>query len=238
MNTMKQASLKQTAVAVATAVALMAGTVPVFAKESAPKNPGAASSTTVWADPVMQNVAAYSGRALVWHLESVKAFLAKGDIPQARGELETSREFAAAIRLMMPYTVVVDQINNAKTHLTEDSTDLFYADLLPIYSSLDEMQVYAPKLAAKARAGVKRAERHARAGNKKAAVEALRDVSNDITVTTVYMPVRLVAQDIRVAQKALDKQKPDTATAVKTVDTALASLSTVVRQVAFAPQKS
>lgn len=238
MDTLQQTGMKRSAIAVAVALTLMTGAAPAFAKEKPAKTPGTTQTISVWGDPVMENLAAYSGRALVRHLRTVKAYLANGDISQARGELQNSRDFASAIRLMMPYVAVVDQINNAKTHLAEDQVDMFYSDLLPIYGNLNDMQVYAPKLAAKARAGVKRAERSARAGNKKVAAEALKDVANDITTTTVYMPVRLVASEIRVAQRALDEKKPDTATAVRAVDGALASLTTVVHQFAYSPQKA
>jgi hypothetical protein len=52
--------------------------------------------------------------------------------------------------MMVPYTVVVDNIRNAKNKLLASSTGVVVDGLLPIYANLDEMSEYAPKLAQQA----------------------------------------------------------------------------------------
>jgi hypothetical protein len=234
---MKSFKQQSSAIALTVAATLLAANSVVAA--AAMEKPGPKSETIVagWEDPVMPDVAASSGRALLRHLESAKAYLATNSVTGARSALRDSAEFASAIRLMMPYEVVTDQIENAKQHVVDTSIDVFYADLLPIYGSLDELDVYAPKVAEKAREGVKKAEQHAKAGNRKAAANQLQNVVDEFSQTTVYLPIGYVSDQIRAAETALDKKQPDLTTAKKAVNNALGSLAAVVDKQVVESQK-
>lgn len=232
-------SMKQRSIAIATAVLAVSLTANSVTAATAAEKPAQRSETLTagWEDPVMPDVAASSGRALLRHLQTAKAFLATNSVTGARSALRASDEFATAIKLMMPYEVVTDQIENAKQHVVNESVDVFYADLLPIYGSLDELEVYAPKVAAKARESVKKAEKHAKSGNRKAAAEQLQNVVDEFTRTTVYLPIGYVSSQIRAAETALDNKQPDVTTAKKAVNNALGSLSAVIDKQVAAPQK-
>jgi hypothetical protein len=86
------------------------------------------------------------------------------------------------------------------------------------------MEVYAPAVAKAARHGVKQAEKHARKGDTKAAAEQLQKVADDLTESTVYLPVLFIADQVHAARAAMDKTPPDLDTAKQAVDNALASL--------------
>jgi hypothetical protein len=220
----------------AAAVLLAASALPVAAANVDVQE--TAAVTGGWQDPAMPNVAASWGRAMLRHLRTARSSLASNNLPIARGELRNCAEFATAIKMIMPYVVVTDQVENAKHQLVERSTEVFYANLLPIYGSLDELEVYAPKVAAKARAGVKQAEQQTKSGNKQAAAKALQDVADEISKTTIYLPIQFVSDQIRAAQTALGKNKPDVTTAQKAVDNALSSLTSVVDRLVITPDKS
>lgn len=177
-----------------------------------------------WEDPSMRDMAASSGRALLAHLQGVKADLAADTLDRARSDLQVTQEFAQALERIMPYAVVVDDIRDAKNKLIAEDVEHFYEDLLPIYASLDEIQLYAPDVADNARSKVKQAEKKARKDDAKAAAEVLDEVADDIAATTIYLPVDYVDAQIRAALNALNKKPVDIVTARKDVDNALNSL--------------
>jgi hypothetical protein len=232
-------STKQRSITIAVAVLAASLTANTVAIATTGEKPAQRRETIVagWEDPVMPDVAASSGRALLRHLETAKALLATNNVTGARSALLNSAEFATAIRLMMPYEVVTDQIENAKQHVVDESVDAFYADMLPIYGSLDELEVYAPTVAAKVREGVQLAEKHAKSGNRKAAAEQLQNVVDEFTQTTVYLPIGYVSKQIRAAENALNTRQPDVTTAKKAVDKALGSLAIVIDKQVAAPPK-
>jgi hypothetical protein len=91
------------------------------------------------------------------------------------------------------------------------------------------MQIYAPKLAQHVRGKVKKAEAQAHSGHARAAATTLREVSEEVTRTTVYLPLRYVDNQIQVAMSALKADPADPSKAQVAVDKALNSL--VKRQV-------
>lgn len=194
------------------------------------KSPGEETETGVvygyagWNDPVMANVAIYSGRALLRHLQAADKALRDGRLGEARREITASADFATAIRQMMPFVVVVDQIDNAKNKLIGEDDEVVADDLLPIYASLDEMEAYVPELAKSAKAKVKQAEKHMSKGERKKAAEKLDEVGAEIAASTVYLPVLYISEQVAVARKALDKKAPDTKVAEQAVRNALDSL--------------
>lgn len=184
-----------------------------------------------WASPQLARAAAASGRALVEQMRSARAFLASDSPELAQSALRVASEFAGAWQRTMPFVDVNDAIANAKNKLIADDNEAFYDDLLPIYASLDEMDVYAPVLAKQARAGVKHAESQARTGKSAAARSTLEEVGETLRATTVYLPLNRVADQIHVAQAALAARPADTTAAKQAIDRALGSIFEVVRGV-------
>lgn len=181
-----------------------------------------------WGDPAMAQIAVNSGRALVGHLTSAKALLDNGQVEQARSALQVSHEFADTIERIMPYLTVVEDVVDLSNQVIEEKISALKVDLLPIYASLDEMEVFAPEAAHQARAKVKQAEKHAAANDKAGVVKELREAAAVVEQHTVYLPVGYVDQQVRVAQHAINQTKPDLPTAKAAVGRALGSLSEVV----------
>lgn len=198
--------------------------------------PGYSDTETVvesagWASPQLARAAAASGRALVEQLRSARAFLDADSPALAQSALRVASEFDGAWLRTMPFLDVGDAIRNARNKLVAGEQDGFYDDLLPIYASLDEMDVYAPRLAAHVRERTRTAEASARGGRTGEAASTLTEVARDIEDTTVYLPLGRVGDDIRVAQVALAGTAPDKAAARQAIDRALGSVFEVVRGV-------
>lgn len=190
-----------------------------------------------WADPAMAGIAANAGRSLLQHLRSAQASLDTGKIEDARNTLISTSEFADSLERMMPYVVVVDDITNAKNKLMDEDVEVFNNDLLPIYARLDEMSVYAPKIAKASNAKIDKAAQKARQGDKKAAVKTLQEVSDDISATTVFLPVRYVDGQVYAAMNALRQSPANTTTAKKAISNALDSLSATVDAIDLTAQR-
>jgi hypothetical protein len=188
-----------------------------------------------WGDPAMAKMAVDSGRALVRHLETARALLETGRIKQARSALIASREFADAIQRTMPYLTVVQDMQDASKKVRQEDVETFSTDLLPIYASLDELQVYAPKVADRTRGMVQNAEKRARAGDKSRAAEVLNEAADDISRHTVYLPVKYVDEQVHGALYAINEAKPDVADAKAAVNRALDSVTLVVDEVIGTP---
>lgn len=184
-----------------------------------------------WGDPEMAQIAINSGRALLQDLRSASALLDEGRVSQARAALYTSHEFSAAIERMMPYLVVVRRMKDLSQKVVEEEADVFSADLLPIYASLNDLEIYAPKVAQKTRRMVQQAGRHAAKGNKQRAANVLKEAADIVARQTVYLPVEYVDMQVNAALYAVSQPKPDTAVAKLAVNRAVDSLTTVVNAV-------
>ncbi|MHB1084448.1 MAG: YfdX family protein [Thiobacillus sp.] len=181
-------------------------------------------SESGWANPQLARAAAISGQALLAHLQSAKAFLAADSTEGARDALFTASEFTRAMERSMPFMAVADNVETARNKLISGEEDVFYDDLLPIYASIDDMQVYAPRLARHVHGKVKKSEAQARSGQSRAAAKTLREVSEEVTHTTVYLPLAYVDTQIQVAMSAIKGDSADPATAQAAIDKALNSL--------------
>ncbi|HED18645.1 MAG TPA: YfdX family protein [Gammaproteobacteria bacterium] len=231
MKTMTYSAVKP-AVLVLAAV-LATGAVAVTAEAAGKGNSETISISeyTDWGDPAMAKIAIDSGRALIAHLSTARALIDSGQIAEARSALNVSREFADTIERTMPYLTVVEDMMDVSKRVVEEDVAALSEDLLPIYASIDELQVYAPEVAERTRGALKQVKKHAAAGNKKRASQVLAEAADDITRSTVYLPVGYVDVQTRVALYALNMEKPDVTAARSAVDLALDSVTTVVNEV-------
>ena len=181
-------------------------------------------SSRGWANPRLAKVEAESGQALLAHLQSAKAWLVAGSPAGARDALITAGEFANAMERSMPFVAVADDVTTARNKLLAGEDELFYDDLLPIYASVDEMQIYTPQLAGQVHGKVKQAEAQARQGQSREAARTLREVSDQVTHSAVYLPLDYVSNQIQAAKADLKRDQYEPAKAEAAVDNALNSL--------------
>jgi len=202
----------------------------VPAKAHSAPSPQAASesvnivSSSGWANPTLAKAEAESGQALLSHLRSAKAWLVAGSPAGARDALITAGEFTDALERTMPFVAVADDVTTARNKLLAGEDELFYDDLLPIYASIDDMQIYTPQLARQVHGKVKKAEAQARRGKSREAARTLREVGDEVTHSAVYLPLGYVDRQIHVAKADLRRDHYQPAKAEAAVDKALNSL--------------
>jgi len=188
-----------------------------------------------WDSTNMEKLVAHTGREVVHHLVAAAAALDKKDSGKARGNLVAAHRLNYSAMQMMPFLSVTEDVFNAKGKLAMGETDRFYDDLLPIYSQLDDLALYAPEAAKKATGHLKNAEGLARKGKSKEALDSLKDVMDVVSKTTVYMPVLYVEGQLKAALYGLNQPKRDTALAKKAIANALNSLSAFTEEVVITP---
>jgi len=223
-------SAKPILTAIAVVLSLSTVSTPIYAADNL-KEDITINEYKGWGNPAMASIVVNAGRALINHLRSADALLTDGDSTQARSALLTSQDFTAAIERMMPYLQVVDEMKDASNKIVEEDIETISVDMLPIYASLDNLQIYAPEVAQKTKTMVKQAEKHSTAGRKKEAVTVLKEAEDIIIKNTVYLPVRYVDQQVRVALSAVYQPKPDIKSARQAVERAMNSITTVVDEV-------
>lgn len=184
-----------------------------------------------WVNQDMAQLAASSGRLLLKRVEAAENMIESDQLGAARNELQAAETTAGAIKAMMPFVVVVDQIRDAKNRLLVEDADRFREDLLPIYARLDEMSLYAPKVAKEAKGHLKQAEDQVAKGKTQEAGKAMEAARERLTESTVYLPVDYVYGQVAAARIALSGTEPDAATAKRAVENAERSLVTVVTTV-------
>ncbi len=177
-----------------------------------------------WNDPVIGHIAAFSGQALIRQLQMAKVTLKEKKLGEAKGALIAAKDFARGLQKMIPFIVVVDQAKNTKGKIVDSAEHVVIDDMLPVYQTLVQMEVDAPELAKKTHRKLKEAHKHAKLAKKKPATEKLEEVADDITTTTIYMPVVYVSEKVNQALKALNGKKPNAKTAKTAVSAALDSL--------------
>ena len=190
-----------------------------------------------WQDPDMARVAVHDGRALLDHIEAAHAALQENRTGEARAALNAAEDFAEGLQLMIPYTVVMDNIHNAKSQLLDADTGIVVDDMLPIYSSFDEMADYAPNLATNAKAKVDQAVRHLHKVEKPKSSQTLDEIAAEISSTTVYLPVNYVENQIESALAALNQDPANTQTANQAIDNTLQSLVHATVSMHFFPKE-
>ena len=120
---------------------------------------------------------------------------------------------------------------DASNRIIDEDVETLSVDMLPIYASLDNLQIYAPEVAQKTRHMVKQAEQHTSAGRKKEAVKVLKEAEDIIIKDTVFLPVKYVDEQVRVALSAVNQSKPDLKSAKQAIERAMSSITTVVDEV-------
>lgn len=209
-----------------------------FAATEAAQPPNSLVETVTapgWDSPNLRKIAAHTGNEIVRHLNAAHAAIEQGDSGKALGEVEAANHLNDSVMQSMPYTDVKEDVFNAKGKLAMEETARFYDDLLPLYAELDDMQMYAPQVAQKARGKVKEAEAMSRKGQNKEAADKLKEVMDDISATAVFLPVGYVHGQLQAAQNALSEQHRDVATAKTAINNALKSLGAFTEDVVLEP---
>lgn len=230
----------RTLVASAVLVGVAGAAMPAFAAASkAPMEKAPMESTAIvggWTDATTLRLAASSGRLLMDRIHAAKQMIESELYAAAQKELDAAEDTAGAIKTMMPFITVVDDVKDARKNLKIESIDQFRDSLFPIYANLDRMSIYAPATAKDAKDKVKDAEAKAGAGKIDEADKSLQDAEELVTESTVYMPIDYVYDQVSIARAALSGAEPSPIPAMHAIDKALNSLVTVVTTLESTPK--
>lgn len=177
-----------------------------------------------WEHSLMRQIAEDTNQMLVQHLQTARADLNDGKIDNARITLEAAQHLATGIREMMPFTAIVDQVGDVENDLRTSEAAILVGDLVPLYKSLEQMELYAPTLAKLSRDKLKQVETSSAQNDKDAAIKALEELGSSVASTSVYMPVRYVSTQIDAALKAMQAGRVNAEAAGAEIDKALEKL--------------
>jgi hypothetical protein len=166
-----------------------------------------------WAGSETEKLAKSSEGFLLDHINTAEDYIDAGDYQLADQSLDRAMDTAGAIKAMLPFVVVPDQIREARNRLLGEGPEYMQDDMKSIFVRIDEMSLYAPNVALKAKILLSDAQEAANAGKKMAAVKGLDRAVAAITATSVYMPVDYVYAQVDAAHWDLNKPGHDVAEA-------------------------
>ncbi len=185
-----------------------------------------------------------TGRGLIQHLQAADALLATQTLPQAEEQLTISGEDVAALRASMPFLLATRPAATPTGRMhhkpVQYRATLVEDDLLPVYAGGEQLRIYrplgrplGPPFGGHTAAGPhdKPATRASRTANP----PRLHEIAADEIDSTVYLPIDIVAQDIRHARKDLAQTHPAVRRADRALTAALGSLVSLSDQSRLAP---
>jgi hypothetical protein len=156
-------------------------------------------------NPREEAVISSAGVKVLRHIAQARSAIHGKDAQSARTELGQVEKLLDIIQAALPTTQVKDRIWVAKKHLEYENTEEVLPDLIPIYSSLDElidiMPVDMPKK------HLEQAKEHLKSGDKESAMEALEATDAALQYTEVDLPLSTTRQLVAQAKADLDKEK-------------------------------
>lgn len=211
------------AVLVATAVA---GTGPAFATVSNDSN--LMEKTTIEPGKTItaedENIISSAATKTLRHIAQARANIHNKDLSAAKKELDKANTLLDIIEASLPTTKVKDRIWVAKKHLEYEDSQEVIPDLVPIYSSLDELVDYMP--VKNARGHIDKARENMQKGDKKLATKELEAADADLVYTEADLPLAATRRLVAETRAELEKGNADAADkALKTAEDNVVVLS-------------
>ena len=166
-----------------------------------------------WEGSETEKLAKASEGFLLHHINTAEDYINAGDYQLADDSLDRAMDTAGAIKAMMPFVVVADQIREARNRLLGEGPEYMQDNMKTIFVRLDEMSLYAPKVALRAKMLLSDAQEAAKDGKTTAAVKGFDRAIAAIKSTSVYMPVDYVYAQVDAAHWDLNKPGHDAADA-------------------------
>jgi hypothetical protein len=150
-----------------------------------------------------ENVISSAAIKVLRHIAQARADIYRKDVDAASAELDKADTLFNIIEAAMPINQVKDRIWIARKHLEyEDSQDVL-PDLIPIYSSLDELLDTMP--VDKAKQHLDMAREHLHKGDKQQAARELEATGSALIYTEVDLPLSLTRRQVAEARAELTK---------------------------------
>ncbi|MCW5700159.1 MAG: YfdX family protein [Rhodospirillales bacterium] len=176
---------------------------------------------TGWSSERSETLALNLGQLLVSRIARAKQLVDRGDLSKAQLAILDAESTADVIVNISPVIRVTDKITDMNNKVLVDDTESFADTLIPINGYVDEMEIFAPKLATATRKKVSAAQEKAAAKDAKGAAKIMQEVADDLASTTYYLPVRHAYDQLVTARLALAGKTSDVATAKKAIASAL-----------------
>jgi hypothetical protein len=159
--------------------------------------------------PREEAVISSAGVKVLRHIAQARADIHNKDTAAAQAELGQTEKLLDIIGEALPTTSIKDRIWVAKKHLEYEDTQQVLPDLIPVYSSLDEMMDIMPVKAA--RAQLDKARENLKAGDKAKARKALEATDAALQYTEVDLPLSTTKHLVAQAKADVEKKKLDEA---------------------------
>jgi len=182
--------------------------------------------------PQEEAVISSAGAKVLRYIAQARADIHNKDIEDAKIALGQADKLLDIIQASVPTTKIKDQIWVAKKHLEYEDTQEVLPDLIPIYTSLDELVNTMPVDAAKKH--LDQAKEQIKSGDNGKAGKALEATAAALQYTEVDLPLGTTRQLVSTAKTALDKgNMEDAAKALKSVEDNVVFLSAAIEQPLF-----
>jgi len=214
-----QRSFQFVLVATALIVATAATSLPVSATEGTIADECVVTGTQGGIYPQRVNRAVNPADVLINDLRKAEVQLNNGAVSRARSILTSSRGYSRNLQFMKEETERALQYINRSDESNDNGAGLLPRDWVGIYSSLDEMEVYAPKVAEDTRERLEQAQKHATTGDIQKTAETLKAVVTGLLYS--LLPGQPIDRQILLALELLGENQPDIATAKSVVEDAL-----------------
>lgn len=173
-----------------------------------------------------------AGVKVLRHIAQARSDIHAKDTEGANTELDQTGKLLEIIQEALPTTRVKDRIWIAKKHLEYEDSQEVLPDLVPIFTSLDElidiMPVDVPKK------HLEQARKHLKSGDKEKAREALDATETALQYVEIDLPLSTTRQFVAQARDSLDKARPDDADmALKSAEDSVVYLSVAIEQPLF-----
>jgi hypothetical protein len=166
--------------------------------------------------PQEEQVISSAASKILRHIAQARADIHNQDLESAKTQLGLANTLLDIIKTSLPTTEIKDRIWVAKKHLEYEDTLEVVPDLVPIYTSLNEVLDYMPVKEAKAH--LDKARGHLKQGDKKAAVKELDATDASLMYTEIDLPFNTTRR--LVANATADLEKADTKAADQSLKTA------------------
>ena len=143
--------------------------------------------------------------AVLKHIAKARGFIHDKNATDAKRELADSRKLMEEIRAALPTTQIKDRIWVAKKHLSYETSEEVIPDLVPIYTSLDDVQSFIT--VDETRSHLNEAEKALKAGNKEKGEKELGLAENSLVYVEIDMPLSYTDRKVAEALHLLAEGK-------------------------------
>jgi hypothetical protein len=223
------------------AVAVLAATVTTAAIAAPAHNARINETVTITPartiTPQEESAISSAANRVLRHVAQARADIHNDDADAAKASLKKVDTLLNIIEAALPTAAVKDRIWVAKKHLEYEDSEEVLPEMVPIYSSLDELVDLIPVETAKHH--IDKARQHLKSNDKRKAAKELEAADASLVYTEIDLPLSFTRDQVAAATSALDSGDMDAAdTALKSMENSVVIISAGVDEPYTAAQSS